>query len=292
MTMQPGRDILIADAGGTSTRWCLLGTDGYVKRDLHAAPVNVCVLDDRMILAALQAVDVLLESSSAVYFYGAGCATGNECDRVAAAFREIGFNGELHIHSDMFGAARALFGDEAGVACILGTGSNSCLYDGCRIVKNIPPLGFILGDEGGGASVGKKFLKRLIREELPEKIAASFYARENCSVSDIYEKVYREPRPNKFLASITEFVHDNVHEPAVRGVVDDCFDDFLGVITSGYGDLSGYPVGFVGSVAYYFDNILRTTASRHGLTVSLIERNPMPGLLRYHARRHGIKLNI
>lgn len=84
--MQPGRDILIADAGGTSTRWCLLGTDGYVKRDLHAAPVNVCVLDDRMILAALQAVDVLLESSSAVYFYGAGCATGNECDRVAAAF--------------------------------------------------------------------------------------------------------------------------------------------------------------------------------------------------------------
>lgn len=290
--MQPGRDILIADAGGTSTRWCLLGADGYVKRDLHAAPVNVCVLDDRMILAAFHAVDVLLESSSAVYFYGAGCATGHECDRVMAAFRETGFTGELHVHSDMFGAARALFGDEGGVACILGTGSNSCLYDGCRIVKNIPPLGFILGDEGGGASIGKRFLKRLIREELPEDIAKSFYAQETQSISDIYEKVYREPRPNKFLASITEFVHDNIHEAAVRGVVEGCFDDFLDVVVSGYGDLRDCPIGFVGSVAYYFDDILRTAASRHGLTVSHIERNPMPGLLRYHACRHGIKLKI
>ena len=275
-------NILIADAGGTSTRWCLLGPDGQVLQDLSGAPVNVCVLDDSELHDAIHAVLPLSESASAVYFYGAGCAGETECNRLTSQFQSFGFKGDLHIHSDMVGAARSLFGDKSGIACILGTGSNSCLYDGREIIKNIPPLGFILGDEGGGAYMGKKFLKALIRGELPDHITKRFNDSFGLTVSDIYERVYRRPQPNKFLASIASFVHEQMCEESVSNIVSECFDDFFEVLLKGY-DTDSYQVGFTGSVAYYFEKSLRESASRHGITISTIEQNPMAGLLRYHS---------
>lgn len=285
--MELGNDILIADAGGTSTRWCLLSTDGYLKRDMFAAPINVCVQNDRELRAALTPADILLESSKIVYFYGAGCAGEQECERVSNQFRELGFNGELHVNSDILAAARSLLGYNPGIACILGTGSNSCLYTGKEIAANIRPLGYIIGDEGSGASIGKRFLKRLLRDELPLAVYEEFMSVNQLSVSAIYEKVYREPRANKFLASLTHFVQAHINVPEVYTVVEEEFDEFFKGIVCKYSNAAHLPVSFVGSVAYYFSQILRTTASRYGLTINKIEKNPMKGLLKYHNKLYS-----
>lgn len=286
------RDILIADAGGTSTRWCLLDADGHIRRDMHGAPINACLLGDEGLRDALRPVEVLSTSSQAVYFYGAGCANERECGRIATHIRALGYDGELHIQSDMAGAARSLFGDRPGLACILGTGSNSCLYDGDKVVRNIAPLGYLLGDEGSGASIGKRFLKALMRGQMPSGLISMFYDESRLSPADIYEKVYREPRPNTFLASLTHFIRAHISEAPVRKVVSDEFDAFFGMVTSGYDNACSYPVGFVGSVAYCFGQLLRDSASRHGMEVARIDQDPMPGLLRYHSRQNGIKLQM
>lgn len=281
--MDKDKGILIADAGGTSTRWCLVGCDGVLKQDVGSVPVNVCVSSDEELSAALASVSSLLRSASELYFYGAGCAGTRECERLALCLRESGYDGIPEVYSDMTGAARALFGDKPGLACILGTGSNSCLYDGSGITDNIPPLGYILGDEGGGASIGKRFLKRLIRGDLPKDLSDEFFAREDLTVSDIYAKVYREPRANRFLAGFARFVHEHSDRPEMRAIAEESFAEFLSLIAHGYGDLRECPVGFVGSVAYYFDTLLRAVASRYGIKITDIELTPMDGLIRYHS---------
>lgn len=281
--MTIGKDILIADAGGTSTRWCLLGNDGTLIRDLNAAPINACVLSDYEINAALRQIDVLLESAHVLHFYGAGCGNEKECNRIIKQLRGIGYFGELHIHSDLMGAARALLGHNAGIACIIGTGSNSCLYDGEKIVENIPPLGYILGDEGSGTAIGKRFLKKLIRGDLPGAVTEKFFASNGWKVSDIYEKVYREPRANKYLASFANFVYENISTPQVRAVVEDEFDTFFRDIICRYNNATKLPVSCIGSVAYYFDQSLRASASRHNLVIDRIERSPVQGLIKFHS---------
>lgn len=280
--MELGKDILVADAGGSSTRWCLLSKDGYLKRDLYAAPINVCVQNDLELKAAVAPADILLESSCEVYFYGAGCANEKECDRMIKQFRDTGYLGALQINSDMVGAARALFGDTSGIACIIGTGSNSCSYDGREIVEHIPPLGYILGDEGSGAAIGKRFLKQLIRGYLPGIVVEKFLSSNNLDISDIYEKVYREPRANKFLASLAPFILEHIYYSEVRAVVEEEFDAFFSEIICKYKNANKLPISFIGSVAYHFSHLLRTAASRHGLTVDKIERTPINGLLKYH----------
>lgn len=280
--MNVGQYILIADAGGTSTQWCLLDNDGTLIRDLNATPINVCVLSDYEINTALRQIDVLLESARVLHFYGAGCGNEEDCNRIIKQLREIGYFGELHIHSDMMGTARALFGNTPGIACILGTGSNSCLYDGEKITANITAMGYILGDEGSGAAIGKLFLKKLLRGDLPGTVTEKFFAHTGWSQSDIYEKVYREPRANKFLASLATFVHDNIDNPRVRAIVEEEFDNFFNNIICRYPNASNLPVSCIGSIAYYFDQSLRAAASRHNMVIDRIERSPIQGLLRYH----------
>lgn len=280
--MELRKDILIADAGGTSTRWCLLSKQGYLRRDLYASPINVCVQSDFELRTALQHVSVLLDSSAEVYFYGAGCNSPAECDRITRQFREVDYSGELSVASDMLGAARSLFGNKPGIAAILGTGSNSCLYNGTGVVSNIPPLGFILGDEGSGASIGKRFLKRLIRNDFSNELLNEFLDEYDLDIPAIYAKVYRENKANMFLASLTQFIAKHTDDVRVRAVVQEEFDIFFEDIISRYPDAAAYPIGCIGSIAYYFNDILRTSASRHSLSIDHVERNPMVGLLKYH----------
>lgn len=290
--MTYGRDILIADAGGTNTRWCVLGRDGYLKRDLQSLPINACVTSDGEINRSLHSVETLISSCSEIYFYGAGCASDMECNRIRNAFSAIGYEGEVFVYSDMVGAARALFGNEKGVACILGTGSNSCFYDGQEIVYNVPPLGYILGDEGGGAAIGKRFLKALLRNDLPEYISENFFKESTVDVAGLYDRVYRRPYANQSLASITKFIHKYIDEPSVRHIVEEEFDEFFRCVVNRYRVDSSVSIAFIGSVAYYFDNILRTTASRYDRNIAAILRNPVEGLIRYHRNLLNPRLGI
>ena len=187
----------------------------------------------------------------------------------------------VEAHSDLLGACRALCGKSEGIACILGTGANSCVYDGRRIVHNTPALGYILGDEGSGAVLGKHLLHDLYTGVLSHNMRMTFEREMNVQLPDIISKVYREPQPNRFLASLSEFIHRHLDDEGVRQLVYNTFSDFVNYHLSRYGrhDL---PVSFVGSIAWYYQEQLSLVLQMLDYQVGVILRSPLEGLVAYH----------
>ena len=213
---------LIADSGSTKTSWAVVD-DKEIKM-IGTAGINPAVQSEDTIMCTLhEMVLMLTEGPREIYFYGAGCRGKaslfmEQCLRHAFPDADI-----VCVESDLLGAARALFGVEEGIACILGTGSNSCLYDGRQIVANTPALGFILGDEGGGAALGKRFLNAIFKGELPAEVRDAYLESTHLTLADIIRKVYREPMPNRFLASTSLFIGQHIEREDVRQLLaDDC----------------------------------------------------------------------
>ena len=188
----------------------------------------------------------------------------------------------IEVQSDLLGAARALFQHEAGIVCILGTGSNSCYYNGNEIVQHVSPLGFILGDEGSGAVLGKLFVADCLKNQLPDWICDKFFDEYELTAAAILDRVYKHPFPNRFLAQFTPFILEHLQEPSLFNLVYDSFEAFLIRNVMQY-PLEGMKVGFVGSIAHYFRNTLEIVASEHGIEIAQIEQNPMEGLVKFHA---------
>ena len=190
---------------------------------------------------------------------------------------------EVTVSGDLLGAARALFGAEEGIACILGTGSNSGLYDGSQLVKNTPPLGYILGDEGSGAVMGRLFLGSLCKGLLPQGLYEEYQRQTGLDMAAIIQKVYREPLPNRFLAQTTRFIHQHLEEDAVCKLVVDNFRAFFrrNLVQYGRRDL---PVRAIGSVAYYFREQFVCAAEKEGFAVDRVEQSPMKGLVAFHTK--------
>ena len=187
----------------------------------------------------------------------------------------------VETHSDLLGAARALCAHNYGIASILGTGANSCLYDGERILQNTPALGYILGDEGSGAVLGKRFIHDLYTGVLSEELKVEFERRTGFSLPQIIDRVYRQPLANRFLASLSEFIHSHLGESAVEALVCQNFTDFIRLHITPYGRMD-LPLSFVGSIAYYFREQLAKAVSTLGYTLGMVLRSPMEGLIRYH----------
>ena len=201
---------------------------------------------------------------------------------MVSIFRETFSHVEtVEAHSDLLGAARALCDRNEGIACILGTGANSCLYDGEHIVKNTPALGYILGDEGSGAVLGKRFLHDLYSGLLSEEIKSEFEAFMKMTLADVIRRVYREPLANRFLASLSTFIHDHLDDNDVYELVVGCFRDFFEIHLVAY-HRSDLPVSFVGSIAWYYQEILHDVAEREGFRTGTFLRAPLEGLVRYH----------
>lgn len=215
-----------------------------------------------------------------VYFYGAGC-TPEKCPLVKMALKAVFKDAEIEVYSDMVGAARALLKNNEGVACILGTGSNSCLYDGEKFTKNVPALGFILGDEGSGAVLGKRLVADLLKDQLNDDLKEMFLKEYNLTQADIIDKVYRQPFPNRFLASLSKFCADHLDNPLIYDLVYDHFQTFVTRILKQY---PAVPVGFVGSIAYYYKPILTKVLDDNHIEVADILQSPMPGLIEYHQK--------
>ena len=186
---------------------------------------------------------------------------------------------KVEVCSDVLGAARALFGGREGIACILGTGANSCLYDGRRITANVPPLGYILGDEGSGAVLGRLFINALFKGGLPAAMRDEFLKETGLTLADIINKVYREPLANRFLASTSAFIHNHLYNSRLRSLVVDNFRSFFKRNVNLYGrrDL---PVGAVGSIAFYYKSELLEAAEAEGYTVGKVIKSPMEGLVK------------
>ena len=271
---------LIADSGSTKTDWCAARSNTDF-RTLHTDGINPFHQSEEQIhnticnklLPKLTADE--RRDCSEVWFYGAGCLpvkSGYIIDLLSLCFPTA----TVHVDTDLLGAARAVCGHEAGIACILGTGSNSCLYDGERILKNVPPLGYILGDEGSGAYIGKRFISDCLKGLLPTTIKKAVMAEYGLSQATVLEKVYRQPEANKFLSSVVPYIYKVRKQPEVAALLNDCFSQFFVRNVKSYG--SQYTVSFTGSVAWLFQEEIMKAAASEGLTVGKFVRKPIDGI--------------
>ena len=217
---------------------------------------------------------------TSVHFYGAGCTPAKQ-PLLKQLLAKVLPAARIDVESDLVGAARALCGMDSGIACILGTGSNSCFYKEGLIADNVSPLGFILGDEGSGAYLGKRLVGDLLKGQLPAALKDEFLQTYHLTPADIIERVYRQPLPNRFLASLSPFIHAHIEMPEVRELVADSFRSFIHRNVMQY-DYLEHPIHFVGSVAWHYRDILRHTAQEMSLTVGNIVQSPMAGLIIYH----------
>ncbi len=280
--------ILIADCGSTKIDWCLLNKT-KVEKQVFTLGMNAVMLTEEEIRERLSTelmpeLGELAKEVTAVYFYGAGCISPEVCGNVARAIKHnIPTAENVEVYSDLLAAARALCGHEAGIACIMGTGSNSCLYDGKNIAANVSPLGFILGDEGSGAVLGKIFLGDVLKKQLPAEICESFLAEYNLDLLTIIRRVYKEPQGNRFLASVTPFLSKNIAVPEIHALVLNAFRAFFKRNIKQYEGYQTLPVNFIGSIAHYFKPVLEEAAAAEGCTIGNIVKSPMEGLLKFHA---------
>lgn len=266
---------LIADSGSTKTDWALgavrVRTQGINPFHQDAAAIRSVLRDELM--PQLEATEI-----KRVAFYGSGVRPELE-EKMISTLREFFPQAvEIEAHGDLLGAARALCGHEAGIACILGTGANSCLYDGEQIVGNIPPLGYILGDEGSGAVLGRNFLNALYKNRLSSAVREEFEATQAVEMADVIERVYRQPMANRWLASLSVFIHRHLCDPEVEALVMDNFRDFIVRNVAPY-HRPDLPVSAVGSIAYYFGEQLRDVVQKEGYTVGRILRSPLDALV-------------
>ncbi|MBR6981639.1 MAG: ATPase [Prevotella sp.] len=283
---------LIADSGSTKTDWCL-AQGGEVVARMATQGINPFYQSDEEITRILQ--DELMsqwpeavEDAHDVFFYGAGVRP----EMAARMKRLVGDTTRaayVEAHGDLLGAARALFGKNEGIACILGTGANSGLYDGTRIVQNTPPLGFILGDEGSGAVMGKRFVADLCKGLMPEGLMQEFKDATHQDVADIINAVYRQPLPNRYLASTTRFIHQHLNVEQVNNLVVDNFRDFFrrNLVQYQRRDL---PVKVIGSIAFHFREQLACAAEMEGFALNGVEQGPMLGLVAFHSGNYSEQL--
>lgn len=278
--------ILIADAGGTKTDWCLSDGGNIVDR-ISTEGINPYHQTDSDIEATVRGmVDLAAKRSSlcidAIRFYGSGCDIKMSV-KMKNTLSKLLRCDDVEVGSDLLGAARALCQTEEGLVAILGTGSNSCYYDGNTIVDNVFPLGYILGDEGSGAVLGILFLNALFKRRLPNKVEHDFKSAYHCDYSDVLKNVYREPMANKFLASLSPFIKDHIEIEEVRNIVKYNFRNFFANNVSVYGKKS-FTINAVGSIAWNYDTILREVAREEGYEVGKIMASPMEGLVDFHKK--------
>lgn len=275
--------ILIADSGSTKTDWVLIGNDGQVVEEVTTAGMNPFHQTDEELVSILKEMsltDAYQEEKISLFFYGSGC-TPEQIPRLRELLSQNLPNiCVCDVYSDLMGAVHALCGHQEGIACILGTGANSCLYDGERIVQNTPALGYILGDEGSGAVLGRKFINALYKGRLPQGLREAFEQEMNLTMSTVIQRVYKEPQANRFLASLSLFIGKHLDVPEVRQLVVENFREFLRNNVKPYGRPE-LPVSFVGSMAYHYESELREALQLEGLVVGKILKRPVSSLIRF-----------
>ncbi len=278
--------ILIADCGSTKIDWCLI-ENGKVAKQVFTSGINALLMSEEQIrqtIADELVPEIKGYEIGSVYYYGAGCLFDDICANVRRAIAaNIPSAKTIEVDTDLLAAARALCGKNPGIACIMGTGSNSCYYDGVKIVDNVSPLGYILGDEGSGAVLGKLLVGDVLKNQLPAALCEKFLKKYDLDRQKIIEGVYKKPAANRFLASLSPFLLENIEEPAVHRLVLNAFKAFFVRNIENYEGYKTMPVSFVGSVAYYYRDVLEEAASSLGIKIGTVIKSPMEGLIKYHS---------
>ena len=275
---------LIADSGSTKTEWCLLKNDKptlFTSQGMSPYFVNEEQIDQTIRREVFPFIKK--NKIDEIYFYGTGCKNPANLKMFKKVFSQLFPEAVVVVDNDLSGAAKALCGNEKGIACILGTGSNSCYYNGKRIVKNSPGLGFILGDEGSGAYLGKKVIQHYLYNIFDEELRARFDAKFLTTGTEIIESVYKKPLPNRYLASFAIFLAENRGHYMIENIIEDGINDFFYTHIISYRESSKLPVHFTGGIAYGFKDVVAELCQNYGLQLGNILRSPMEGLIRYHS---------
>jgi len=273
--------ILIADSGSTKTEWCVVTGNGTTEKVVTPG-INPFYQESENISAILQKEFTAVRKFDAIYFYGAGCINQEKQDIVRKSLIKVFEAAHIFIGTDLLAAAHSLCQDQPGVACILGTGSNSCYYDGRQIAANVSPLGFILGDEGSGAVLGKKLIGDILKKQLPLSLINDFFETYHTTPAEILENVYKKPFPSRYLADYTKFLSRNIKHPEIENIVITSFREFVKRNLLQYPGVGKTPIHFTGSIAFHFEAQLRKVIEEQHLILGNIEHAPMKGLVNYH----------
>ncbi len=274
---------LIADSGSTKAEWCLI--DGKKKKTFYTQGLSPYFLSTEQIQKILEQelkTKMKQVEPDEVFFYGTGCSNPNNVILVKKAIQKVFKKAKISVNHDLMGAAKALCGKEKGIACILGTGSNSCFYNGKKIIKNSPGLGYVLGDEGSGAYLGKKVIQYFLYNTFDEDLMDRFKAKFNTNNNEILEAVYKKPLPNRYLANFTIFLAENRGHYMVENIIEDGFNDFFFNHIYKYRESWTLPINFIGSVAFGFKDVLKEMCSSYELQLGTVLKKPMDGLIKYH----------
>ena len=282
--------IIVADSGSTKTDWALIGENGveYVK----SIGLNPYFLSNeelaKGIYSALKNVD--MDEVEGIYFFGAGTSAAANKEKIKAVFVEFFPRlDDIVIDTDLLGAAKALFNEDKGIACILGTGSNSCYYDGKQVADNVNSLGYLLGDNGSGAVLGLKLMQMYLRNKLSPKLSKKFRDEYNLDYRYILDNVYKQSTPNKFFAKFSPFIIKNISDPVINKMVKEDIREFVEYFIINYEDYKNLPIRIIGSIGYYYKEIIGEVFAEYDLKIDKITRTPIEALVEYYSQFVGVK---
>lgn len=274
---------LIADSGSTKTEWCLI--NGKSAKTFYTQGLSPYFLSTEQIEYIIKEElrhKFKNTEPEEVFFYGTGCSNAENVKLVKKAIQKVFPKAVVSVDHDLMGAAKALCGKEKGIACILGTGSNSCYYNGKKIIKNSPGLGYVLGDEGSGAYLGKKVIQYFLYNTFDADLMDRFRAKFNTNSDEILTAVYKKPLPNRYLASYAIFLAENRGHYMVENIIEDGFNDFFFNHVYKYKESWTLPIHFTGSVAYGFKDVLKEMCRSYELELGKVIKKPMEGLIKFH----------
>jgi len=275
---------LIADSGSTKTSWVLV-KDGEVKKTIRTIGLNPYFHTEESLIKVL-ADEILptfdIQQLASIHFYGAGCSSETPVSIIQEAFKKVFQDVPIEVKHDLLAAARALCGKKPGLASILGTGANTCYYDGKNILKRVRALGFILGDEGSGSYMGKRFIKDYLHDEVPEEVRLMFAQDFQLTDADIHNSVYKNPMPNRFLASFAAYIIQHKDIPYFRDLILSGFDDFLQQHILRFAESRTSPINVIGAIGYLNRELLEEAAAKYQIQVGLVIQDPMENLVKFH----------
>lgn len=274
---------LIIDAGSTKMEWALVdGNEVKARFTTEGFNPNYSNPNRLDVMLSSQLPAVVPSDLQSIYYYGTGCGAEKNCDLVARAFRQRFAEADIQVTHDMMAAARAVLGKESGIACIMGTGANSCVYDGECIVERAVSLGYMVGDEGSGGHIGRQIVRSYFYGFMPDDLRDLFQQQYPLTVDDFVAQLYHNSQPSRYLASFASFACEHQDHPFVAELCRRCFDDFIQAFICRYDGYKTMKVSFVGSVAYHFSSILKSCLASHDINMGEVLQAPMDGLVKYH----------
>lgn len=285
--------IAIVDGGSTKCDWVILDKFGKVFLKTETIGFNPNIIDSEMIVPEIEKNNNLLtikDSLQKVFFYGSGCGVPENVVLVENELQKVFKNAEVTVKEDLTAAAYAAYNGKPAIVCILGTGSNSCYFDGEKIKRELPSLGFLIGDEGSGSAIGKNLLRRFFMKKLPSDLQNDFIEKYNLTIEDAIKNMYHNPRANAYLADFNKFVVERKSHPYFQNMVFDEMKNFLDYQVLPYEEAKDAEINFIGSIAFYYEDILRAAAAELNLNVGCIVQKPIESLVDYH-KKYILNLN-